>query len=212
MPNIRQICLVYCSFWCLKKREKEQLRNEKWRSIFVNVYNSLWPSDSVWWHWPGSTLAQVMAWLSEPMLPSINQVLWHSPEGNFTGNTQDIYPWYELKMTNLNLQVHLPGSNELKAWEMKVDICVHNTCIYVVIVHVTLVAKAWTTILAPYLNSLWPSDTIWHQGSGSTLAQVMACCLTAPSHYLNQCWLIISEVQWHSSEGNFIKDVSTINH
>ena len=23
--------------------------------------------------------------------------------------------------------------------------------------------------------------------SGTTLAQVMACCLTAPSHYLNQC-------------------------
>ena len=31
----------------------------------------------------------------------------------------------------------------------------------------------------------------------------MACCLTAPSHYLNQCWLIIHEVSWHSSEGNF---------
>ena len=27
----------------------------------------------------------------------------------------------------------------------------------------------------------------WRQRSGSTLAQVMACCLTAPSHYLNQC-------------------------
>ena len=40
------------------------------------------------------------------------------------------------------------------------------------------------------LNSLWPSDAIWQQRSGSTLAQVMACCLTAPSHYLNQCWLI----------------------
>ena len=26
----------------------------------------------------------------------------------------------------------------------------------------------------------------------------MACCLTAPSHYLNQCWLIISMVLWHS--------------
>ena len=49
-----------------------------------------------------------------------------------------------------------------------------------------------------YLNSLWPSDAIWWQISESTLAQVMACCLTAPSHYLNQCWLIISEVQWHS--------------
>ena len=47
----------------------------------------------------------------------------------------------------------------------------------------------------PLFNSLWPSDAIWRQGSGSTLAQVMACCLMAPSHYLNQCWLIICEVQ-----------------
>ena len=48
-----------------------------------------------------------------------------------------------------------------------------------------------------YINSLWPSDTIWRQRSGSTLAQVMACCLTAPSHYLHQCWLIIGKVQSH---------------
>ena len=45
------------------------------------------------------------------------------------------------------------------------------------------------------LNSLWSSDTVWRQRSGSTLVRVMACCLMAPSHYLNQCWLIISEVQ-----------------
>ena len=31
----------------------------------------------------------------------------------------------------------------------------------------------------------------------------MACCLTAPSHYLNPCWLSICEVLWHSHEGNF---------
>ena len=68
-------------------------------------------------------------------------------------------------------------------------------------------------VLLPSLtNSLWPSDTIWRQRSGSTLAQVMACCLTAPSHYLNQCWLIISEVQWQSYKGNFTRDASTINH
>ena len=36
-----------------------------------------------------------------------------------------------------------------------------------------------------WVNSLWPSDTIWRQRSGSTLAS---------SQYLNQCWLIISEV------------------
>ena len=28
--------------------------------------------------------------------------------------------------------------------------------------------------------------------SGSSLAQDMACCLMAPSHYLSQCWLIIN--------------------
>ena len=31
----------------------------------------------------------------------------------------------------------------------------------------------------------------------------MACCLTAPSLYLKQCWLIISEAFWHSPEGSF---------
>ena len=38
------------------------------------------------------------------------------------------------------------------------------------------------------VKSLWPSGVMWRQGSRSTLVQVMACCLTAPSHYLNQCW------------------------
>ena len=30
------------------------------------------------------------------------------------------------------------------------------------------------------------------QRTRSTLAQVMACCLTASSHYLNKCWLLIT--------------------
>ena len=50
------------------------------------------------------------------------------------------------------------------------------------------------------VNSLWPSDAIWRQRSGTRLAQVMACCLTAPRHYLNQCWFTISNVHWHSFE------------
>ena len=60
-------------------------------------------------------------------------------------------------------------------------------------------------------KSLWPSDAIWWHRYGSTLAHVMACCLTAPSHYLNQCWPIVNMVQWHSSEGNFTKDTSATN-
>ena len=72
-------------------------------------------------------------------------------------------------------------------------------------------APGWLILLqlnGMLINSLWPSDILWQQRSGSALAQVMACCLAAPSHYLNQCWLIISKVQWHSSEGNFTKDAS----
>ena len=41
-----------------------------------------------------------------------------------------------------------------------------------------------------FFKSLGPSNAIWWQ----KLAHVMACCLTAPRHYLNQCWLIISKV------------------
>ena len=33
----------------------------------------------------------------------------------------------------------------------------------------------------------------------------MACDLTTPSHYLNQCWLIISKVQWDASKVNFMR-------
>ena len=41
-------------------------------------------------------------------------------------------------------------------------------------------------------NSLWPSHAIWRQTSGSALA----CSVTASSHYLNQCWHIISKVNF----------------
>ena len=54
--------------------------------------------------------------------------------------------------------------------------------------------------LSVLINSLWPSDAI-------DLGQH---CLTAPSHYLNQCWLIISKVQWHASENNFTRNTSAI--
>ena len=39
----------------------------------------------------------------------------------------------------------------------------------------------------------------------------MVCCLTAPSHYLNQCWLIISKVLWHSSEDIIIRRFEDTN-
>ena len=50
------------------------------------------------------------------------------------------------------------------------------------------------------VNSSGPSDNIWQHWSRPTMAQVLAC------HYLNQCWLIISNVQRHSSQGDFTKE------
>ena len=38
----------------------------------------------------------------------------------------------------------------------------------------------------------------------STVVQLMACCLMAPSHYHNQYRLTLSEVSWKSDESNFI--------
>ena len=58
------------------------------------------------------------------------------------------------------------------------------------------------------VNSLWPSDAIWHHVTWSPLVQVMACCLTAPTQLTNNH----SEVQWHSFKGNFMGDTSAINN
>ena len=48
-----------------------------------------------------------------------------------------------------------------------------------------------------YVNSLWPSNAIWQHSSGSTLAQVMACCHQVTSHYLNKCWGFTSDILRH---------------
>ena len=40
----------------------------------------------------------------------ISEVLWHSPEGIFRGNVQNIL---DMIVENLELQVHLPGTSEL---------------------------------------------------------------------------------------------------
>ena len=47
--------------------------------------------------------------------------------------------------------------------------------------------------LLGYFNLLWLNDAIWRHTSGSALAQVMTSWLTALSHNLNQCWLLIGK-------------------
>ena len=58
--------------------------------------------------------------------------------------------------------------------------------------------------------TFWPSDALWRHRSGSILDQVMACCLMAPSYYLNWCWLI-KGVLCHSHESNFTRSIDESN-
>ena len=46
------------------------------------------------------------------------------------------------------------------------------------------------------------NNAIWRHKSGSILVQVLACCLNAKRHYLNQCWLTAIEILWHPFEDN----------
>ena len=73
-------------------------------SLAWKVINSFWPSDAIWQHSFGSTLAQVTScclmapnhYLNQWWL-IISMVLSHSPEGNSTGNAQDINHWIFFK-------------------------------------------------------------------------------------------------------------------
>ena len=54
------------------------------------------------------------------------------------------------------------------------------------------------------INPLWPSEVMYRYRSGTASTKIIAFCLTAPSHYLNQCQLIIVGILCHSPKSNFI--------
>ena len=74
-----------------------------------------------------------------------------------------------------------------------------------VLTHMSHLSIILAANIIPQLKPIRASDAIWRWRSWSTLVQVMACCLTAPSHYMNQGWLIISRVLWNSSEDIIIR-------
>ena len=83
----------------------------------------------------------------------------------------------------------------------------HKKCSWTAYPHhrcskIALFSLPWLVPDAHEFNVLWSGDAI-RQRSGSTWAQVMTCCLMAPSHYLNQCWLLISGALWCSLDSNF---------
>ena len=126
------------------------------------------PSAAYMRQWMRSTLVQIMAWNWIGIISSNAALLSIGPLGtNFSEILVKIqnfsFTKMHLKISSAKWRPFCPKGDELTAWNYWLDV-----------------------------NSLWPRDAIWRWRSWSTLFQVMACCLTAPSHYLNQCWLIIS--------------------
>ena len=57
-----------------------------------------------------------------------------------------------------------------------------------------------------HLNSLTPEAAIWCHGTWSTMVQVMACCVVAPSHYLKS-WTNV-DLSWMRSGGIPLRPIS----
>ena len=86
---------------------------------------------------------------------------------------------FMLSVCEMSLNITLPMANDLKTLK------IHNYNLCIVFLYKCI--NIWYIC---GINLLWPGDAIWRRGSGSALAQVMACCLTTPRYYLNHCWLI----------------------
>ena len=57
-----------------------------------------------------------------------------------------------------------------------------------------IVLDSWNSITGPCSLTHCGLVTPYGNRYVSTLAQVMVCCLTAPSHYLNQYWFLICDI------------------
>ena len=94
--------------------------------LHCNTFNPLWPSDVIWWHRSGSTLAQAMAWchyLNQCWF-LISEVHWHSPESYLQPipKATILYNRVWKSYILLKLQPHLPRANELTPlwWDLSV--------------------------------------------------------------------------------------------
>ena len=86
---------------------------------------------------------------------------------------------------------NIPALVQIMAWRRPGDKPLSEPMIRLP-VHICVTRPQWVNV-----NSFWPSGAVWRHRSGAVLPQVMACCLTAPSHYLNRCWLIITSLLFH---------------
>ena len=122
----------------------------QWWSVYRRIYASLglnelmWPSDTMWCHGYWSTWIQVMAWCLRTPSHYLNQcwliitkALRYSPEDNFTGKAQDIYPWYEFE----NYSFKITSTSPSDQW-LNVEVLMHWSYSFVASIHRQITVKS----------------------------------------------------------------------
>ena len=88
---------------------------------------------------------------------------------------------------------NIPAMVQIMAWRRPGDKPLSEPMVVSLPTHICVTRPQW-------VNSLWPSDAIWHHGPQSTLAQVTVWCLFGTNHYLSQCcfpaiWTLRNKLQ-----------------
>ena len=165
----------------------------KWR-CWKSIGFCLWPPSTCIWN-------MKLKFLSKLDLCSGNHVVYRQTDRRTDGRTRWIQ--YTPPPTSLGGGIKIKkGAKWVLFGELYIKVLIYKNAHF---------QMQYLQKLDHVVNSLWPSVTIWLYRSGSTMAHIMTCCLTAPSHYTNQCWLIISGALWHSPESNFTKSAQDIN-
>ena len=191
----------------------------------ISIINSLAPSDMVSQIWANTDsgkglLPDGTKPLPEPMLAYHPWHLVPFSLGQFP--RKSILTILDMCLEITNLLLHLSRVNQLKCvWklhaknsseslgDLRID---HNAHTYFLLVpgYGKVADFSFLLLCTHPGNELRHCGLVivmtyesWPHIFESTLAQVMASCLTAPSHYLNQFWLVISDVLWQWQEINF---------
>ena len=99
---------------------------------------------------------------------------------------------------------NIPALVQIMAWHRPGDKPLSEPMMISLLTHICVARPQWVKIIVN-------SDAIWRHRLGLTLAQAKALYLTAPSHYLNLCWLIMKSDLWHSHQINFIRSAHELN-
>ena len=185
----------------------------QWNASFLH-FNIYICTSMNWWYLHLYTKTELHLYIHELMISTFLHKDWtiaiHDEEWY-------LHLWSWKKLTTLiHMFMYILKKNYFNHWFLSTLLQVIACCL-MALIHVVLIyskhfgenwhvydGTTWYWLcwfrLFMFMYSLTQCGLVMQYGVikiWSTLVQVRAVCLAAPSHYLNQCWLIISEVFWH---------------